>query len=151
MPEPKHISKSLQTGIEKLREYAAKMAEAAPTEEQIQSEKLKVQSEIIGKYLKEINKLHPADRKVWDAWEIKKQADVLELMEKIRENRYFGASVPVIDLTFLVILCSQYNLGHVRSKLRKAYLWLVSNPGKEKKNYRRFIMNFMEDRKYETQ
>jgi len=151
MPEPKHISISLQTGMEKLREFAEKMAEAAPTEEQVESARIKAQSEIVGKYRTEIDELHSADRKVWDAWDIARQADVLELLGKIRENRYFGTSVPVIDLTFLVILCSQYNIGHVRSKLRKAYLWLVSNPGKEKKNYRRFIANFMEDRKYEKQ
>jgi len=149
MAEAKHISASLQTGMEKLRDFAEKMASIAPTEEEIRKEKLQIHREIIAKYADEIDGLHPADRKVWNAWDIDKQTDVLNLLGRIRENRYFGKSKPEIDLTFLVILCSQYNLGHVRAKLRKAYLWLVSNPGREKKNYRRFIMYFMEDRRYE--
>jgi len=150
MPEPKHIAESLQTGIEKLREYAEKMAEAAPTEEEMNNVICKMQNEAIGKYRGEIDGLHPADRKVWDAWDDQKKADVLTLLDRVRENRYFGQSKPEIDLTFMVVLCSLYNNSHVRVKLGEAYLWLVSNPGREKTNYRKYITNFMKEIKYET-
>jgi len=150
MAESKHISEGLEKGLQKFQEFASRMAEQTPPDEEIQNEKRRMQDEIIEKYRADIEGLHSSEREIWDVWTDVKKADVLKILGKVRRNRFFGKSKPPIDLTFLVVLCSQYNNGHIDRKLNKAYLWLVSNPGREKINYRRFIMNFMEDIKYEN-
>ena len=160
MSEPKPIAEGLEKGLKKFQEFASRMAEQATGEiadctrlpEKNGGQELQIAEykTVIYEYRDAIERLHPPDRKIWDVWGELKQADILGMLSRIRENRYFGKSKPEIDLTFLVVLCSQYSNSHVSRKLNKAYLWLLSNPGKEKKNYRRFIMNFMEDRTYEN-
>lgn len=149
MGDPKHISKGLEKGLEKFQEFAIRMSKTAAPESSLTN--IKVQdTSILHEFQNRIDELHPADRKIWDAWTDRRKVDTLGLLRKVSENRFFGKSKPPVNLTFLVVLGSQYDNGNIARKLNKAYLWLVSNPGREKTNYRRFIMNFMEDVKYEN-
>ena len=145
--EPKHISDALSDGVERLNRLIEKMKAIAP-ETELGDQKQEEEKRILAEYAHEIETLYPSDREVWDTWQDSKKAEILMILSKIRKNRYFGKSKPPIDLTFLIVLCSQYDVKHVKEKLNKAYLWLLSNPDKQKKNYRKFIMNFMDDLKY---
>ena len=145
--EPVQIAGPIAAGMERLNRFIEEMAAKAPKLE-TGNRKQENEKRILAEYAKEIEALYPSDLEVWNTWQDSKKVEVLMILDKIRKNRYFGKSKPPIDLTFIIVLCSQYNMNHVRGKLNKAYLWLLSNPEKEKKNYRKFIMNFMDDSKY---
>ena len=68
------------------------------------------------------------------------------LLNTINSSSYFSKSNPPFDLNYVDILLQTYNIGDVREELKKMNLWLVSNPGREKTNYKKFITNWMSNK-----
>jgi hypothetical protein len=64
-------------------------------------------------------------------------------LDELLQNMFFATSTPEIDLEFVQDLLDVYDIGTLKREIKKAKLWLVSNPGREKKNYRKFITNWM--------
>jgi len=69
-----------------------------------------------------------------------------QLLNTIITSPYFSKSKPVIDLAYIDLLLQNYNIGDVREEIKKMNLWLMSNPGREKSNYRKFITNWMSNK-----
>lgn len=95
----------------------------------------------------EIENLSEPEASIWRNMSDAHKGELITLRHKLEGNIYFGKSKPPIDLAFLIVLNSQYPISHIRERVNRAYLWLVANPERAKKNYRRFLLNFMNDNK----
>ena len=65
------------------------------------------------------------------------------ILKELQSNHYFKESKPAIDLEFVELLIDIYDINDVKREIKKATAWLMSNPGREKTNYRRFLTNWM--------
>ncbi|EHO40386.1 hypothetical protein Calab_1512 [Caldithrix abyssi DSM 13497] len=73
--------------------------------------------------------------------------DVVErLLKKINETRFFKDSKPAIDFEFVEHLVKTYGEKELRQELNKMYVWLLADPRRRKKNYRRFIVNWLNNK-----
>lgn len=95
----------------------------------------------------EIASLSEPEATIWKSMSDTHKDEMLMLYKRLSDNIYFGQSKPPITLDWLIVLNSIYTISHIRAKLNQAYLWLKDNPDRAKKNYRRFISNFMKDNK----
>ncbi|MDD5061469.1 MAG: hypothetical protein PHN44_04200 [Candidatus Marinimicrobia bacterium] len=95
----------------------------------------------------EIAALVEPEATIWRGMSDAHKGEMLMLLRRLRENFYFGQSKPPITLDWLIVLNSIYPLSFIRPRINIAYLWLKDNPDRIKKNYRRFISNFMKDNK----
>jgi len=71
---------------------------------------------------------------------------IQQLYERLQKNEYFGKSRPPIDYEFVALMVKTYGLNELRMELNKMLLWLKANPNRTKKNYRKFIVNWMNRR-----
>jgi hypothetical protein len=95
----------------------------------------------------EIAALVEPEASIWRGISDAHKGEMLMLLRRLRENFYFGQSRPPITLDWLIVLNSIYPLSYIRPRINIAYLWLKDNPDRVKKNYRRFLSNFMRDNK----
>jgi len=98
---------------------------------------------LLAKYGKQINDLDRLDHRFWERRERDGQLAVLRLLERIRQHRDFGKSVPPIDLIWILELLKVFRMEEIRQELNKAALWLASNPERKKKNYRKFLTGWL--------
>jgi hypothetical protein len=98
---------------------------------------------LVSKYGKMINDLGKLDYHAWSQMDEEKQRLVLIILEKLRNHKEFGQSVPSIDLEWVLDMLNVFRMEEIRAGLNKAALWLSSNPDRKKKNYRRFLLNWI--------
>lgn len=75
-----------------------------------------------------------------------KKAVIDHLLEQLRSTRFFKDSKPAIDFEFVENLIKTYGEKELRQELNKMYVWLLADPRRRKKNYRRFIVNWMNNK-----
>jgi hypothetical protein len=95
----------------------------------------------------EIAALVEPEASIWRSMSDGHKGELLTLYRRLAGNIYFGQSRPPITLDWLIVLNSVYPLSYIRAKINIAYLWLKDNPDRTKKNYRRFLSNFMRENK----
>jgi len=71
---------------------------------------------------------------------------VEKLLNQLNENEFFGKSQPPFDHTFVDLLIRTYGEQELRKELNKMYAWLKADPRRVKKNYRKFVVNWMNNR-----
>lgn len=71
-----------------------------------------------------------------------------DLLQKLQQHPYLGKSNPGWDREFILILLGLYGDADLRRELNKINAWCLANPEKaaRKKNYRRFVLNWMNGR-----
>ncbi len=87
--------------------------------------------------IKEIIQQH--QKKVKDAF----RQEIEKLLKKIQQDPFFSISKPPIDFDFLAKMVATYGFSTLKRELNKMHLWLLADPRRRKKNYRRFIVNWM--------
>ncbi len=98
---------------------------------------------LVGKYGKEINELNRLDHRFWSSQDEDGQRMILIILEKLRIHSEFGQSQPPIDLKWILDMLTVFRMEEIRAGLNKAALWISSNPERKKKNYRRFLLNWI--------
>ncbi len=140
-----HISRAIKKATEVIDRLAAKAPEKADV---IEENEQSINTELTSKYQSEIDDLDSVELEAWNKFSVKKKNAVLGFRAKMDTNRYFKTSRPRIDMLFMVMLANNHSITHIRERLTNAHKWLVANSDKHKKNYRRFLLNFMTDRPY---
>lgn len=74
------------------------------------------------------------------------QARVNRLLEALERHELFGQSVPPWDYDFVELLLKSYDEKILRQELNKMVIWLKADPKRRKKNYRKFVVNWMNRR-----
>lgn len=76
------------------------------------------------------------------------QAQVDSLFHKIQQHQFLSRSAPPWDMEFVALLIDIYGYSDLRRELNKIHAWCMANPEKaaKKKNYRRFVLNWMNGR-----
>ncbi len=98
---------------------------------------------LYAKYYKQYNELEDADRRTFERQDINTRLDTYKLLERLRHKKFFRDSKPEIDLEFVLVLLVNYRMEDLRTQLNDMYAWLLADPNRQKKNYRRFINNWM--------
>ncbi|MCA0447670.1 MAG: hypothetical protein LCH54_15720 [Bacteroidetes bacterium] len=75
--------------------------------------------------------------------EINKRANLEIILENVQKHAEFSKSIPPIDLEWWLSVTNPYPVIFIREQLNLMHTWLISNPGREKTNYRRFIMSWL--------
>ncbi len=78
--------------------------------------------------------------------ELNKNESIERLVKQINETRFFKDSKPPIDFEFVENLVKIYGEKELRQELNKMYVWLLADPRRRKKNYRRFIVNWLNNK-----
>ena len=87
-------------------------------------------------YKQELEALEEEKRQAWNN-------KIFKLTLKLQQHPFFGKSQPKIDFDFVAELVRVYGYENLRQELNKMHIWLKANPHRAKKNYRRFIVNWM--------
>lgn len=76
------------------------------------------------------------------------RAQVESLFQKIKQHEFLSKSTPPWDEEFVALLIDIYGYEDLRRELNKIHAWCMANPEKaaKKKNYRRFVLNWMNGR-----
>ena len=77
---------------------------------------------------------------------LNKKEIIKRLLKQLNETRFFKDSKPAIDFEFTEHLLMTYGEKTVREELNKMYVWLLADPRRRKKNYRRFIVNWLNNK-----
>jgi len=75
--------------------------------------------------------------------EINKRANLEIILENVLKHAEFSKSIPPIDLDWWLTVANPYPVTFIKEQLNLMHTWLISNPGREKTNYRRFIMSWL--------
>lgn len=67
----------------------------------------------------------------------------MRLLEDLQRFEPFCRSKPQWDFDFVKILIVTYGEPKLRSELNKMRAWLLADPSRQKKNYRKFVVNWM--------
>ena len=142
----RHIGEVATEAIQKMK------AKANSGGNKVSKKKQKIsQEEIRDKYQDQIDSLDDIEADIWDSMKDHKRNRILVLLNKLNNNKFFGKSTPEIDLPFVIMVQNQHGLRLLRNKLNDMYTWLVANPNKRKKNYRRFILNWLKSEDFDKQ
>jgi hypothetical protein len=95
------------------------------------------------KYGKQINDLCKMDYHFWERGGYDGKLAILTLLEKMNQHKEFGKSQPPLDIEWIINVLKVFRMEELRSEMNKAALWLVSNPERRKKNYRKFLTSWL--------
>ncbi len=68
------------------------------------------------------------------------------VMQYIESHPFFSKSKPPFDRDFVESLITFYGVETLRLEFKKMTLWLKADPRRQKKNYRRFVVNWLNRR-----
>jgi hypothetical protein len=137
----KHIGDSLNKAMENAKFKKEKQkAEKRKPEDSKAGRYLNRMKE---KYADQIENLHNPPRKLWRNMSIKQKARTIYILDDVTSYEFFKDSKPEIDLAYMIITIKNHGFSKIKNNIDKAYEWLVANPNKRKKNYRRFLTNWL--------
>ncbi len=91
----------------------------------------------------ELARLRQASQQQWQK-ELDEQ--ITRVLTYCQNHRYFGQSKPPFDRPFVEMLIKTYGLDTLRTEFKKMTVWLMADPRRQKKNYRRFVVNWLNRR-----
>lgn len=98
---------------------------------------------LYAKYYLQYEELEDSDRRHFDNQEFENRLATLKLLENLRHKKFFRESKPEFDLEYVIVLLGNFYINDVRTELTKMYTWLLADPKRAKKNYRRFVLAWL--------